>query len=172
MKRASLAVSVSAPISLMMIGLPVRADVITYQCHEKFGSTAVRIDSQTLSAKVDDPAGEYVGTAQLSDATIVITIPYPELWTIEIDRAGGGFSDSNGHQETCVLGATAQPAQPAAASLNRQITHPQNLVSPPQRRPKPKAVKPKPKPKPKAVKAKAVKTKRPPTPMESRPTTR
>jgi hypothetical protein len=170
MKRASLAVSVSAPISLMMIGLPVRADVITYQCHEKFGSTAVRIDSQTLSAKVDDPAGEYVGTAQLSDATIVITIPYPELWTIEIDRAGGGFSDSNGHQETCVLGATAQPAQPAAAGLNRPITHPQSLASPPQRRPKPKAVKPK--PKPKAVKAKAVKTKRPPTPMESRPTTR
>jgi len=122
MKRASLAVSVSAPVSLFLLGIPARADVITYQCHEKFGSTAVRIDSQTLSAKVDDPAGEYLGTAQLSDVTVLITIPYPELWTIEIDRATGGFADSYGHQETCVSGATAQPV---AASPNSRITHPQ-----------------------------------------------
>lgn len=103
-----------------LINLAARAEVIAYQCAEPDGTEHIQVDTKTHSASDD---GE-PGTAQVSNSTIVFTITNPRVWSIQIDRGSGTFSDSDGDSGSCVLEASAPSSKPSPAiELNNRMTN-------------------------------------------------
>ena len=103
MGKAIFAISVTMG-SLIAITAPVRAEVITYRCDENPNQNIFRIDTKTHSAQEISPGYPPLkGTAQINGAMIVVTLTSPRVWSIQINRNTGTFSDSDGDTGNCQL---------------------------------------------------------------------
>jgi hypothetical protein len=106
MKKAIFAM-VPMAISLIIVGTPARAEIITYACSEPDDPGApmiIRVNTKTLAATDTDPGEAPVnGTAQITDSNLSVTVNSGRDWTIQINRSTGESVDSDGSSGSCQL---------------------------------------------------------------------